>query len=168
MPMNRGTKYLGVVSQLALALALSGCGAGADSSSGDEATDEVGSVTEALTTETGTVMGSSAPIYIRWVGVRLFMDNNDDHTDPTKSGYSTYVQIHNANPGRLHMRKILVDLTCTPQPWGKGDPIQTHFSFSGYINGNGGDAEYDMYCPYGFGYPYIIRSDIYTESSFGD
>jgi hypothetical protein len=167
--MKRRTKYVGAVSQLALALALSGCGAGADASSGGEADDKIGSVTEALTIQRGTSDGTN-PLYIHWDGITLDLINNDNHTYPVKTGWSAIVQIYNANPNRVHMRTIRVDLTCTPQAWGQGTPIETEFTFSGYIDGNGGrlDLDHNMFCPYGFGYPYIIRSRIYTESSFGD
>ena len=164
--MSRGTKYVGVVSQLALALALSGCGAGADASPGGEAGDEVGSVSEALTTQSGTVDQGSR-IYFHWVDVTLYLATNDDHTDPTKLGWSAYLEIFNKNPGRLHMRKIDIYLACSQLPWGNGATIQTYFHFSGYVD-HGTYFTRNMYCPYGFGYPYIANASIYTESSFGD
>jgi hypothetical protein len=163
--MNHGTKY--VVALTALGLALSGCGAGADASPGGEANDEVASVSEALTTERGTAWITS-PLYLHWDGVTVFLDNYDDHTDPVTAGYSAYVQIYNANPRRVHMRRIQIDLFCAQQAWGKGAIAETEFVFSSYVDGNGGMFERSVICPYGFGYPYIVKSQIYTESSFGD
>ena len=65
--MNRRTKYVGVLAQLAFAL--SGCGAGVDATT-SESDREVGSVAEALTTQDENLNAGKGFIWTGMVKVK--------------------------------------------------------------------------------------------------
>jgi hypothetical protein len=165
--MNRRTKYVGVLAQLALALALSGCGSAENANPGDDTHDEVGSVTEALTTQDRTL---NAGDYVRldWDGITMFVSTKSGDMNPGVTHvWSAAVDITNDNPARVHFRKLWLDLTCSAGPNGSGASTDADHPFSIYVAGNGGHYSNTMVCPWGFGYPYLVKTTVHIESSFG-
>ena len=167
--MSCRTTCVGVLGSLALALAPPGCGAGPDMSPGNEADPKVGSVAEALTTTSGIITAGTGNRR-DWANgtATMFISTQDAAFNPTNThAWSALLDIINNNQGRLHMRKIQIDLTCSSESRGGGTQIQTEFMFSGYVNPSE-TFERRMLCPWLFGFPYLVSLSYYTESSYGD
>jgi len=163
--MNRRTKLVIGSAQLACALAISGCGAAPDASQSDDAEGEIGSVSEALTTFDNVGYFGSG-MRLDWSDATLFVSTNSS----TSTGSWVELDIFNHNQARLHMRKINFEVTCSNLNSTQviGPTLTGYFTFSTYVEPNGGTYHQHMDCATWFGYRYLISWKMHSESSFGD
>jgi hypothetical protein len=160
--MNRKTKLVIGSAQLACALVFCGCGAAPDATQTYDTEEEVGLVSEALTTF-DNVGWFGGGMRLDWAEATLFVSTNADHS-------WVELDIFNHNQARLHMRKINFEVTCSNLNSTQviGPTLTGNFTFSTYVEPNGGTYHQHMDCATWFGYRYLINWKMHSESSFGD